>query len=1562
MVANKYLQSRESVCRIDDVNTVSLEAPTGIGAGYRVLIANTDVGDSSGLGVGDFTGHTGEIAVFQPDGTWAFEDQTYYPKEQLIYAKDSKSIWSYEKGTTTERTFTIGSTYRKYLKILDTVVLGAQAFGSTFASRISNFVFYDDNGTAFDQADWRIKTFTRDGTTFDGDWPVTQSVAWGRNAYGFITFEYIGSTIESGISRISHDSVSTRIFQVDVNYADDTPTETRNLGATNVYDKSFTPIEFLALEGGTVHIDERTIQTVQAGIGTDVEIGIHRNPKNIHINSNANLVTWNVDNSSDGEYHYVMNTGNDDHEVVFSGGSLVATFTRDGVANNAAPANTIPVKAGESWLLHVTDNGGNKFVNATKLGGGSSVTEVAGQFSGTVSDKAAMDAITTLPDGSDVSNGDIAYLDTDDIGSGTTASPEFEKGYYQATVAAGVTTWSWLYNPSAELQTFDVNLISITTEASGAADTTVVPYGKVVANSDRIVSISEIPSDEEIATITGTNSDVTYFGDKIVLISNVSGNVDLTVTTRKIPLYETYGKLGKIEFYPSGTRSSNLHLACDGQVTDDFDPNFLQKVQAGEIQGVIDNGDGTVTMPNLNEIGANTGGLALMGAGDGAIGSVEASQNKSHSHTYYRKNDGGSGSAGRTTAVEYSVADFERSVGGSNVQTAVEGGTEAHPRRFNGKFYMVVRVDLVPVKVEAGGTLNIVSPLREYNVTNNGGPIIGKAVVEHSRLIQVPLSAIDRRLITATLNATNVAEPAIVIHEGVGGFAYVMVKSDDAGVIDLTYTEGNISTGSDSLQHFSGNVENQDGTTGYVWNTETQSGTAITKSGDSKEFTLAAGFTYDIHYLPIRGQANAQFINVGYFIDGALNDSFFAISGDDGNWEGGGGYRDILTVGDTEPAKTIHFKRNSSSGNGNHSAKLFIKVIAKSEQTSMPELFNQRNILSNGAALPSPRIGYDNVTTIVEIPIAATNKGLVLDAASIAAGHNLLYPGRGGHSDAVVSVTPAGNDVDITWTEGDVLDTFKGMQQIGSFEVNPVYTLGTSLGGNINTGIDFTNVDFFTVTFEDTNTTHGYSHWYDLREGKTKFWFWGYSGETSHAEIHLKDKASGIFDFRRGGSRVLKVQRIDAYAEADNGYVIPTGTTLATPRNVTHNGAALSPAKQVPEGTTAIIPIPIADAGKALEVTPTAEYSLIDAGYGGERPALVSVSMGATDVDIISTLVDVVKVKDALHRVGEYRPATSIEINNTTFNTTMDLSNVDLLFVIFSDADATARRHTGWFDIRDGHSDHFYWNHDNAYCTIFVEDLPTGRIRITDATRNTKVVAIEAFRYADQQYVVPDTYTVLENFNVTVAGATLANGGTTASVFKDLAAELTLDIPNDKIISSVSIDNGVASVKDAIQGLVSITISSDATLTVTTADKNSKAELVFEGNIIDTPYNTHGTVKPGARSTATTDNGSGIDYDDTSGIFTITREMTINFGVRITNSEGGGLQIWPRVMVAMGGRNYRSLGIPDSAFSNPSAGVNTWFSQGTMRVSPGTSLYFQNRVNQNYPGTRNGSVWIKELD
>jgi hypothetical protein len=115
------------------------------------------------------------------------------------------------------------------------------------------------------------------------------------------------------------------------------------------------------------------IPTNQAGLGTALSIESLKNPHNIHLNAANGAVSWDVGETNDGTWHYVMNVAIEDVEITFTNHHKI--YIRNGVKDNEITDDKLTTTPGSAFLLHVTLNTEDRYVNIVPFGGGSGLKQ-----------------------------------------------------------------------------------------------------------------------------------------------------------------------------------------------------------------------------------------------------------------------------------------------------------------------------------------------------------------------------------------------------------------------------------------------------------------------------------------------------------------------------------------------------------------------------------------------------------------------------------------------------------------------------------------------------------------------------------------------------------------------------------------------------------------------------------------------------------------------------------------------------------------------------------------------------------------------------------------------------------------------------------------------------------------------------------------------------------------------------------------------------------------------------------------------------------------------------------
>lgn len=238
------------------------------------------------------------------------------------------------------------------------------------------------------------------GWTFDGDFPTS-----GRQEVVLVpaAVENVWnvSAVIAGITKppfIKRTTNTTGSAPTEVEYPDPAEGDVVivQLGNSTVEVWSHDGTDWTV--GSAIVANPSIIPTVQAGLGAAVKMDDYGRPSDFHLNSANGGVTWAVGGAPDGVWHYVTNNGTVDATVTFSGHAGV--FLRDGRANSSLGA-TLTTKAGEKYLIHVTKNGNDRFVNAARLSAatGAEARTITGSATATGYDNVPVPVSITLTAG-----------------------------------------------------------------------------------------------------------------------------------------------------------------------------------------------------------------------------------------------------------------------------------------------------------------------------------------------------------------------------------------------------------------------------------------------------------------------------------------------------------------------------------------------------------------------------------------------------------------------------------------------------------------------------------------------------------------------------------------------------------------------------------------------------------------------------------------------------------------------------------------------------------------------------------------------------------------------------------------------------------------------------------------------------------------------------------------------------------------------------------------------------------------------------------------------------------
>lgn len=186
--------------------------------------------------------------------------------------------------------------------------------------------------------------------------------------------------------------------------------------------------------------------------------------------------------------------------------------------------------------------------------------------------------------------------------------------------------------------------------------------------------------------------------------------------------------------------------------------------------------------------------------------------------------------------------------------------------------------------------------------------------------------------------------------------------------------------------------------------------------------------------------------------------------------------------------------------------------------------------------------GYDGVTVPYQIPLAA---GLVLDTVSLNGTPTTNFDANTG----IVRITPSGGAVAVTHTTRAGA-TYRGLQRVDATTTsllvtasNQNYTLGTVLQDG-----DLLEVEH---TFNN-NIGEAQSFWIRVKTGSTQRAFpWADPTNNAHY-FTFPTTLTNTFQVRQAtAGSAPRILGIKVWRDATNGFVVPTASTVLTPRAIT---------------------------------------------------------------------------------------------------------------------------------------------------------------------------------------------------------------------------------------------------------------------------------------------------------------------------------------------------------------------------------------------------------------------------
>jgi hypothetical protein len=515
----------------------------------------------------------------------------------------------------------------------------------------------------------------------------------------------------------------------------------------------------------------------------------------------------------------------------------------------------------------------------------------------------------------------------------------------------------------------------------------------------------------------------------------------------------------------------------------------------------------------------------------------------------------------------------------------------------------------------------------------------------------------------------------------------------------------------------------------------------------------------------------------------------------------------------------IRITRDFSSGNG--SADNLVLTITRVDRLfivdSQSRVLMPRRITGDGI---TSAIGYDNVPVPVrvEIPpgtmlatVAPVNRATIANATA-----------------GIINVTPSGADVAVTWTTAPNR-TYTGLQRLGvDTSINFV-----SDNASITTDLDFTNADWAVVRVNES------------KDRKSTFWLrldpaaateqhalWMY--DTWYGELNIIDKAAGTVSFYDGNVS-LKVDLIETWSNAANGFVTPTGNTVLTRRTISgaisgvgYDGVTLAYSYALPTGQR-IASVTATGGATAENTNPSA--------------GVVTITPNGADTAITIT-TEPNRTYTGLQRLGEYRVAP-VDIEGGTLTATgLNLTLADKLQVTLQHGDAGSFQSSGTVNptysdfvidlvqLRGTANGYAHLPLESGYIQMRVMNFATGDIRWEDQSQKAQFVAASAWVEAANGYFVPEG-TVLatpRTITATLDGATTTVNGE-ASIIRAEGSTILVQLPltRDRRLTAVS---GGGTIEVAESGIIRVNVGATNIALVATSAiylRNVTANVLING-------------------------------------------------------------------------------------------------------------------------------------
>jgi hypothetical protein len=366
--------------------------------------------------------------------------------------------------------------------------------------------------------------------------------------------------------------------------------------------------------------------------------------------------------------------------------------------------------------------------------------------------------------------------------------------------------------------------------------------------------------------------------------------------------------------------------------------------------------------------------------------------------------------------------------------------------------------------------------------------------------------------------------------------------------------------------------------------------------------------------------------------------------------------------------------------------------------------------------------------------------------------------------------------------------TYTGMQRIG---IDNSITFVTD-GASITTDLDFTNADWAVIRVTES-TDRKSTFWLRLNTAATteRHGLWMY--DTWFGEFKIINKAAGTVSVSDTNIS-LSVDLIETWANAANGYVTPSGSTILKPRNITgditgvgYDNVALAYAYDLPPGRR--LATVVATGGAIVSIA-------------NPLAGIVNVTPKGANTAITVT-TEVANTFTGLQQLGEYRVTTAVDIESGNLIATgLNMSLADKLHITLQHSSTGAFQSSGTVyptysdfvidlaQLRGAANGYAWLPLEGGYVQMRVMNFANGDLRWEDQTQGAQFIAASVWAEAANGYYMPAGTALASPRTITATldgVATTLNGDASVIRAEGSTAMLRLPLAANRRLSSVSV-------------------------------------------------------------------------------------------------------------------------------------------------------------------------------